>query len=115
MELEVEFNFCCAHELPYYDGPCRHLHGHNYKLQVTVAGKPDPKSGMIIDFDELKVTVQKHAIDLVDHKNLNDFMDNPTAEHLIVFLWDKLKARIPGLYQLRLWETAEYSVVYRGE
>ncbi|MGI5861243.1 MAG: 6-pyruvoyl trahydropterin synthase family protein [Myxococcales bacterium] len=115
MDLDVEFNFCCAHTLPYYDGPCNRLHGHHYRLLVTISGKPDPKSGMIIDFEELKQIVTEHAVGLVDHRDLNDFMPNPTAENLIVFFWEKLKPVLPGLRQLRLYETPEYSVAYRGE
>jgi 6-pyruvoyltetrahydropterin/6-carboxytetrahydropterin synthase len=115
MELDVEFNFCCAHHLPFYEGICRNLHGHHYRLLVTVSGRPDPKSGMLIDFEDLRKVVLEHAVGLVDHKNLNDYMENPTAEHLIMFLWEKLQGRLTGLRQLRLWETPEYSVTYRGD
>ena len=48
-----------------------------------------------------------------DHHNLNDFMDNPTAENLIVWMWEKLKPQLEGLKELRLWETPEYCVSYR--
>jgi 6-pyruvoyltetrahydropterin/6-carboxytetrahydropterin synthase len=115
MELDVEFNFCCAHALPFYDGPCRRMHGHHYRLLVSIQGKPDPKSGMIIDFEELRRIVLTHAVGVVDHRNLNDLMENPTAENLIVFLWSRLKENLPGLRELRLWETPEYSVAYRGD
>ena len=115
MDLDVEFNFSCAHTLPFYNGPCCRLHGHNYRLLVSVTGKPNPKDGMIMDFEELRRVVLEHAVGVVDHRNLNDFMENPTAEHLVLFFWERLKPRLPGLRELRLWETPEYSVAYRGD
>jgi 6-pyruvoyltetrahydropterin/6-carboxytetrahydropterin synthase len=115
MNITVELSFCCAHHLPNYEGNCRRLHGHNYKLAVTVSGKPHPQSGMIVDFEELRNNVLEHAINLVDHQNLNDLVPNPTAENLVVFFWSKLQGKIPGLVKLRLFETPEYSVTYRGD
>lgn len=115
MDLDVEFNFSCAHTLPYYNGPCSRPHGHNYRLLVSIVGKPDPKDGMILDFELLKKVVLENAVGVVDHRDLNEFMDNPTAEHLVLFLWERLKPKIPGLRQLRLFETPEYSVAYRGD
>ena len=115
MELEVEFSFCSAHRLPHHPGACSRLHGHEYRLLVSVAGKPDPKSGMIIDFEELQRLVLEEAVNGVDHGDLNAILENPTAENLVVFLWGKLKPKIQGLKALRLWETPQYSVTYRGE
>jgi len=115
MDLSVEFNFSAGHHLPEYNGACCRFHGHNYKLVVTVGGKVDPKSGMIIDFEELRRIVSEDALKLVDHVNLNDFLPNPTAENIITFLWAKLKQALPGLRELRLYETPEYWVTYRGE
>ncbi len=113
MELSVDFHFSAAHRLPYYDGPCFRLHGHNYKLQVVIAGTPNPKDGMIRDFDEIRRRVWESVLVKCDHHNLNDFMDNPTAENLIVWMWDQLKGQVEGLKELRLWETPEYCVSYR--
>lgn len=67
-----EFRFEMAHSLWNYDGPCRNIHGHSYKLYVTVAGKPlknksNPKNGMVIDFSELKQIVEENIIDYFDH------------------------------------------------
>jgi 6-pyruvoyltetrahydropterin/6-carboxytetrahydropterin synthase len=115
MELSVDFYFSAAHRLPYYDGPCNRLHGHNYKVQVVLSGKPNPKDGMIRDFDEIRRTVWETALVQCDHQNLNDFMDNPTAENLIVWMWDRLKPQLEGLKELRLWDTPEYCVSYRDD
>ena len=115
MQLSVEFGFSAGHHLPDYNGACRRFHGHNYKLVVTVGGKVDPKSGMVVDFEELRRVVTEDALQVVDHQNLNDFLPNPTAESIVVFLWDRLKRSLPGLVKLKLYETPEYWVTYRGD
>jgi 6-pyruvoyltetrahydropterin/6-carboxytetrahydropterin synthase len=114
MQLSVEFPFCAAHRLPYYDGPCSRMHGHNYRLQVTLEGMPNPRDGMIRDFDEVRRRVWEKALALCDHQTLNDFMDNPTAENLILWIWERLKPDLAELKELRLWETPEYCVTYQG-
>lgn len=112
MSLSVEFHFSAAHQLPFYDGPCKRLHGHNYRLQVTLAGKPSPKDGMIRDFDEIKKKVWDVALEKCDHHNLNDLMENPTAENMVVWLWDRIAPVVDGLKEIKLWETSEYCVTY---
>ena len=112
MQLSVDFEFCSAHALPYYDGPCKRMHGHNYRLQVVVEGEPNPKDGMIIDFEIMRTLVWEHALAPCDHHTLNDLMDNPTAENLVVWIWDRLQPKLPMLKELRLWETQQYCVTY---
>ncbi len=70
--ITKEFSFEAAHALEGYDGPCRNIHGHSYKLLVTVGGVPvtdpaSPKKGMIMDFSDLKKIVREHIIDPFDH------------------------------------------------
>ena len=113
MLLSVDFHFCSAHQLPFYDGPCKRLHGHNYQLRVTLTGKPSPKDGMIRDFDEIKKIAWESCLAECDHHNLNDLMENPTAENMVVWMWDRLEKKIDGLRELQLWETPEYCVTYR--
>lgn len=113
MLLSVDFHFSAAHQLPYYDGPCKRLHGHNYVLRLTLAGKPQPKDGMIRDFDEVKKTVWEQVLVKLDHYYLNDIVENPTAENLVVWMWERLEPIVPGLEELQLWETPEYCVTYR--
>src|SRR5438270_6068494 len=102
MELSVDFAFSAAHRLPYYDGPCKRLHGHNYVLRVVVGGNPNPKDGMIEDFEIIRKRVGESIMVHCDHHNLNDLMDNPTAENVIVWMWEKLKPTLPALKELRL-------------
>ena len=72
LRLTKQFRFEGAHALTGYDGKCRHIHGHSYILYVTVKGTPSnpdgtPKSGMLIDFTDLKRIVNDHIIDVFDH------------------------------------------------
>jgi 6-pyruvoyltetrahydropterin/6-carboxytetrahydropterin synthase len=113
MFLSVDFHFSSAHQLPFYDGPCKRLHGHNYLLRVKLTGKPSPKDGMIRDFDEVKKKVWETTLVECDHHNLNDIMENPTAENMVVWMWDRIEPQVQGLVELKLWETPEYCVTYR--
>jgi 6-pyruvoyltetrahydropterin/6-carboxytetrahydropterin synthase len=109
-----QFRFEAAHLLPDYPGPCRDLHGHSYRLVVSIEGPIDPASGLVIDFSELKHIVEQEVIVHFDHTNLNDFLHNPTAENLAVWIWDKISIKLPGLVEIELHETEKCSVIYRG-
>jgi len=96
-------------------------HGHNYSLEVTVAGNPNPKTGYVIDLKDLKEIIQKEIIDLVDHKNLNVDVKElqniiPTSENLVVLFWKLLENKIPNakLYKIKLSENENSSVEYFG-
>src|SRR5438128_894228 len=75
------FSFDAAHQLPWHEGKCRHLHGHTYRLEVTVAGAIN-ENGIVLDFDELSATVKGAIVERFDHQFLNDHFPNPTAELL---------------------------------
>jgi 6-pyruvoyltetrahydropterin/6-carboxytetrahydropterin synthase len=99
-----------------------HGHGHNYVLEVTVAGNPNPETGYVIDLKLLKKIVDDEIIRKVDHKHLNydvDFLNGiiPTAENLVVKFWNLLKDKIPtgNLYSIKLYESDKNYVEYRGE
>jgi len=113
--LRVEFLFSAAHHLPRYEGNCRRPHGHNYRLLVCVEGEVDPHTGMVMDFEEVRRRVWAQALDRCDHHDLNEFLENPTAENIVVWIWERLRPTLPGLRELVLYETPEYAVVYRGE
>ena len=115
MILRVKFQFNAAHRLPYYEGPCYRTHGHNYRLLVMVKGPVDPKIGLSIDFLGVKALVRKHVLNRIDHNDLNQILDNPTAENVVMWIWDELKPHLPGLVEMHLYETDDSSVVYRGE
>ncbi len=103
------FSFEAAHHLPWHPGKCRRLHGHNYRLEVTVEGPVD-ENGVVLDFDELADVVGRELIDRYDHRHLNELLDNPTAEVVAHDAWKRLEAAGLHLARLRLWETPESSV-----
>ena len=113
-QIEAEFTFAAAHRLPRYQGKCFNLHGHNYRFQVVLRGAPDPYSGIFVDFGDVETAVKQHVLDKVDHTNLNDFIENPTAENIASWMWERLLGKLPGLVEVRLWEIPTSCVVYRG-
>lgn len=114
MRLDVEFHFAAAHRLPRYEGPCFRVHGHNYRFYVGIEGEVDPRSGMVADFGDVKALVKEHVLARVDHRNLNDLLENPTAENIARWIWESLEGRLPGLVEIRLFEIPDSCVRYRG-
>jgi 6-pyruvoyltetrahydropterin/6-carboxytetrahydropterin synthase len=97
-------------------------HGHNYELEVCLAGYPDPDTGYVYDLSKLKKNVNALVVDKIDHKNLNtqvDFLDGviPSTENLAIAIWNELKDAVAPaeLTCIRLWETPRNMVEYRGE
>ena len=97
-------------------------HGHNYTLEVTVAGEVDPTTGFVLDIKQLKEIIKKFVISNVDHKNLNidtDFMKGmiPTSENITIAIWNELINNIPEgkLYSVKLYETENNYFEYKGE
>ena len=134
MIVTARLTFSAAHRLnnPKYDAEWNRRtydkcdnprgHGHNYTLQVSVKGKIDPETGMVIDLKKLKDIVRERVIDRVDHTNLNEDVDFlrdviPTAENLARAFWQELAGALTegSLYEIALQETEKNSVVYRGE
>jgi len=134
IRVTKEFHFEMAHALWNYDGVCKHIHGHSYKLLVTIVGEPsqttdDPKLGMVIDFSDLKKIVNEPVVDKLDHSlvlnraagdsipddsnqmynkvHLFDFQ--PSCENLVLYIANTIKPLLPPgteLYSVRLNETA---------
>lgn len=126
--------FCAAHRLfnPNFSdkqneeifGKCSNpnWHGHNYILEVTVAGVPAPETGFVVNLTELKKIIKENIIVKVDHKNLNTetgFLQGliPSSENITVAIWKELEPKITGgkLYSVRLSETENNFFEYRGE
>lgn len=104
-------------------GKCNNpnFHGHNYELIVSVTGNIDPVTGYVIDMKELKDIIKDEVEDAFDHKNLNievpEFKDlNPTAENIVVVIYDKIKPRLKPDFDLEitLYETPRNFVSYSG-
>ena len=135
IRLTKEFSFESAHALDGYDGLCREIHGHSYRLFVTIKGEPireegNPKMGMVMDFGDLKRIVNREIVDRLDHSFvLRDSEQNeelkasldakfskvvlvdyqPTCENMLADFAARLQRALPAnveLYSLRLHETA---------
>ncbi|WP_374720748.1 6-carboxytetrahydropterin synthase [Peribacillus tepidiphilus] len=94
-------------------------HGHNYYLEVTVSGEPDPVTGMIANIADIDRIVDQEIIKKFDHKHLNldtqEFKDlNPTSENVAIVIWDLLSPKLPNLYKIGLYETEKNYFEYYG-
>ena len=133
IKITKQFSFEMAHALRNYDGLCRNIHGHSYKMDITLAGQPlqdesSPKNGMVMDFGDLKRLVNEEIISLLDHAlvlnaktdaQLVDVLKQnyekivtvdfqPTTENLLEFIAAKIQSRLPNDVKLncvRLRET----------
>ncbi len=131
VRVTKEFRFEMAHALYGHDGPCRNIHGHSYRLSVTLIGKPindsaSPKTGMVVDFTDIKTLVNKEIIHPFDHalmlnrntlKSLQEELVDqklilvdfqPTCENMLIYIAKKLKKSVPPnlvLHHLLLSET----------
>jgi len=115
MQVSKIFLFEAAHQLTQYHGACENLHGHTYQLIVTVEGEVGD-DGMTFDFTLLKRIVKEEIVDRLDHTYLNDLLENPSAENLVLWMWPRLAEKLPvRLHELQLWETRTSYVTYRGE
>ncbi|WP_428898077.1 6-pyruvoyltetrahydropterin/6-carboxytetrahydropterin synthase [Parelusimicrobium proximum] len=114
MLLKLRRKFSSAHHLPGYNGDCRNLHGHTWQVEFIIEGSVK-ENGMVEDFKVLKKIFDEH---IPDHKYLNDYVDNPTAENLVKYLFDKLssvlKERGLKLKQVELWENENASAIIQA-
>ena len=134
IRLTKIFEFEMAHALAGYDGPCKNIHGHSYKLHVTLKGDPisdstNPKDGMVFDFGDLKKIIKSEIIDKFDHAlvlndriNKSDLLDTsemfsnlivvpfqPTCENFLIDFAYRIQKHLPkeiSLHSLKLWETS---------
>jgi 6-pyruvoyltetrahydropterin/6-carboxytetrahydropterin synthase len=113
VSITKEFTFDAAHKLDWHKGKCKNLHGHTYKLGITIKGKLN-KNGVVIDFIDLKKIINNEVIKILDHKYLNDIIENPTAENTIVWIWNQLKDKL-NLTKIKLWETPTSYATYYGK
>lgn len=90
MLVTRKFTFDSAHYLTNYYGKCEKLHGHTYTVEVTLEGEVQ-SNGLVIDFVVLKRVVKKHVLNKLDHLLLNDVIENPSAERIVMWIWDQLK------------------------
>lgn len=113
MRLIRRYNFESAHQLHGLadDHPCSRLHGHGYRLEVSVTGPVDER-GMVVEYSDLDVIVAAAVLDRYDHRLINDFIDQPTVENMVVDIFKALADASPLVVGIRLWETERSSVEY---
>jgi 6-pyruvoyltetrahydropterin/6-carboxytetrahydropterin synthase len=115
--LSKSFTFEAAHSLPTFPvgHKCRRLHGHSFRVEVCVEGEVDAQLGYLLDYNDIKAAygpIQKS----LDHYHLNEIpgLDNPTAENLARWIWERLKPSLPLLAAVRVQETCTSGCEYRG-
>lgn len=118
VELYKEYRFESAHRLPRVPAghKCARMHGHSFKVELTVAGEVDPDTGWFIDYAVLDEAWEP-LYRVLDHNCLNEVpgLENPTSEVLSRWIWDRLRPKLPSLIAVTLFETADARCVYRGE
>ncbi len=118
MDIFDTFTFEAAHRLP--NTPeghkCRNLHGHSFRVSLTVSGPVDPETGWVIDFADIEGAFAP-LLERLDHTYLNEVegLENPTSENIARWIWRRLKPALPGLSRVKLWETCNAGCVYGGE
>lgn len=112
LHVSREFTFDAAHNLPRYQGKCERLHGHTFKVRVTVAAEIDTWSGIAFDFHDMKKHVEAKVVKLLDHAYVNEIVPNPSAEFIAIWTWEQL-AGLP-LHEVAVWETPSCFVSYFG-
>jgi 6-pyruvoyltetrahydropterin/6-carboxytetrahydropterin synthase len=118
VELKKEYRFEAAHYLPRVPAghKCARMHGHSYRVELTVAGEVDPASGWLIDFQ----VIDDAWLDLhrrFDHQTLNEVpgLENSTCEVMAAYIWSAVRLTVPQLSAVTVWETVDASCTYRGE
>jgi len=136
MELKLDFKFDAAHRLMHHKGACQCLHGHTWKVRITLEGAVDLLSGMITDFKDLKHSINA-ILHLYDHTTILNAEDElvktalrnismpfavtngePSCENIVKGLWTRLGLMFtttPKLVEVQVWESDTASAVYRGE
>ena len=121
-EVTVEDTFAAGHALRGYKGKCENVHGHNYRVQVSLEGPELDAAGLLVDFVELKRLIRE-VVSFFDHQFINDLAPfteiNPSAENMAKFFYDRIAGGLtPGsplrVRKVKLWETDTASATYRG-
>jgi 6-pyruvoyltetrahydropterin/6-carboxytetrahydropterin synthase len=120
-EISVDYSFAAGHALRGYKGKCENVHGHNYRVRVTIAGEQLNSIGLLVDFVDVRAAI-KSLVEPLDHRFLNDLAPfdklNPSAENLAKYISEglELKVRPEGLQvkSVTVWETDLTSATYRS-
>jgi len=120
-EVTVEQTFAAGHALRDYKGGCENVHGHNYRVRVTVEGEQLDRTGLLVDFLDINQLISG-AVAYLDHRFINDLPPfdeiNPSAENMAKYFYDRLTGELKNevpvrISEVRVWETDTTSAVYR--
>jgi 6-pyruvoyltetrahydropterin/6-carboxytetrahydropterin synthase len=121
-EVSVEQTFAAGHALRNYKGSCENVHGHNFKIQVTIEGAELDQTGMLVDFLDVKQSMGA-VIARLDHRFLNDVppfdVKNPSAENIAEYFYEELTSGLVSnpvpvrVREVKVWETDIQSATYR--
>ncbi|PWE53649.1 6-carboxytetrahydropterin synthase QueD [Metarhizobium album] len=118
MKLTQAFTFEAAHRLPNVPAThkCHRMHGHSYRLELQLEGPVDPQTGFVIDFFDVE-KVFGPVLERLDHHTLNDIegLENPTAENIAVWVWDKVKPLLDNVSSVKVFETPFCWAEYEGQ
>jgi len=119
--LEKEFSFEASHQLPDHDGKCARLHGHSWRGRLVCRESSlqtsGPKSGMLVDFGEMKAAIEDVLENKLDHYHLNDSLEMraPTSEAIAKWIFEKLKPKLPLLVAVIIEETCSTRCTYEPD
>jgi len=120
-EVMIERNFSSAHQLRGYRGKCENLHGHNYKIEIYARGRELDRTGLLVDFVELKAAADE-VVNYLDHRNINELPPfdeelNPSAENLARYILERVASRVGDgraqVYKVRCFETPTSVATYQ--
>ena len=121
-EVSVEQSFAAGHALRNYKGACENVHGHNFKIQVTIEGQELDGTGMLVDFLDVK-SFMGEILDRIDHQFLNEIppfdVINPSAENIAEYFYQQLTGKLTEtpvpvrIREVKIWETEIQSATYR--
>jgi 6-pyruvoyltetrahydropterin/6-carboxytetrahydropterin synthase len=117
MKITQAFTFEAAHRLPKVPAThrCHRMHGHSYRVEISVAGEVDVGTGFVIDFFDIEAAYAP-ILKQLDHYCLNDIvgLENPTAENIAVWIWRKIAPSLPSLICVKVYETPNCWAEYEG-
>jgi 6-pyruvoyltetrahydropterin/6-carboxytetrahydropterin synthase len=117
MDIFKVFQIEAAHRLPNVPAghKCARLHGHSFRVEIHVSGEPQPHTGWVMDFADIK-TAFAPVFDEIDHNCLNDVpgLENPTSEQLAMWIWRRLKPSLESLSKVVIHETCTSGCAYTG-
>ena len=118
MIVYKKFNIESARSIPKLPKthPCHHIHGHSFKIIISVKGPVNKQNGFVTDFQDIDDAFSPFKKEL-DHSYLNNIegLQNPTSENICIWIWDKIQSSLPNIYKIEIKETDSTGCIYKGE